>query len=64
MIASLLRLLALRPLLGMAILGVPVLVLIAIGLATVVAFKVVVALAVPALVLLLVVWAVRRLARS
>jgi hypothetical protein len=64
MIASLLRLLALRPLLGMAILGIPIVVLIAIGLATVLAVKAAVALAVPLLVVLLLVWLVRRTARA
>jgi hypothetical protein len=60
MIASLLRLLALRPLLGMAILGVPVVVLLAIGLMTVLAVKALMALLVPALVVLSVIWLIRR----
>lgn len=61
MIAALLRLLALRPLFGMAVLGVPVVVLIAIGLVTVFAVKAVMALLVPALVVIAVIWLVRRL---
>ena len=53
MLASVLRLIALRPLLGMAILGVPVLVLLAVGLVTVFAVKAIVALVVPLFVVLL-----------
>ncbi len=64
MIASLLRLVALRPFLGMAILGVPVLALIALGLLTVVAFKVMVALIIPVSVVLLVLWLLRRMKRA
>lgn len=60
MIASLLRLLALRPLLGMAVLGVPVIVLLAVGLITVFAVKAMIALLVPALVVVAVIWLIRR----
>ncbi len=63
MISSLLRLIALRPFLGMAILGVPIIALIAIGLITVLAFKLVVALIIPTVVVLLAIWMVRRLMR-
>jgi type IV secretory pathway VirB3-like protein len=56
MIALLARLFALRPLLGFVILGVPVLALVAIGLATVVALKL---LAFVVLPIVLVVWLVR-----
>jgi antibiotic biosynthesis monooxygenase (ABM) superfamily enzyme len=64
MIASLLRLVALRPFLGMAILGVPVLVLIVLGLMTVVAFKVIAALIIPVSVVLLAIWLFRRMKRA
>ena len=63
MVASLLRLLALRPLMGMAILGVPILVLIGLGLLVVVTFKVVAALFVPVLVIAVVLWLVSRARR-
>lgn len=64
MIASLLRLVALRPFLGMAILGVPVLLLIVLGLMTVVAFKVVVALVIPVSIVLIAIWIFRRMRRD
>lgn len=64
MLGSLLQLLALRPLMGMAILGVPLLVLVALGLAVVVTVKVVAALFVPLLVVVAVVWLVRRMRRG
>lgn len=60
MITAFLRLFALRPLLSMAILGVPVLVLIAVGLATIFAVKALVFVVLP---LVLVIWLVRRLLR-
>jgi hypothetical protein len=63
-VQSLLRLLALRPFMGMAILGVPILVLIGLGLLVVVTFKVVAALIVPLLVVGAIVWFVRRLRRT
>ncbi len=64
MIASLLRLVALRPFLGMAILGVPIIALIAIGLMTVLAVKLVVALIIPAFFVVLAIWLIRRMRRS
>lgn len=64
MVQSLLRLLALRPFMGMAILGVPILVLIGLGLLVVVTFKAVAALFVPLLVVAAIVWFVRRLRRT
>ncbi len=60
MIAALLRLFALRPLFSLAIFGVPVLVLIAVGLFAVVALKALVFVVLPIVV---VVWLVRRLLR-
>ncbi len=63
MISSLLRLIALRPFLGMAILGVPIIALIAIGLITVFAFKLFVALIIPTILVLGGIWLVRRLMR-
>ena len=56
MVASLLRLFALRPFLTMAILGIPVMILVAIGLFTVLAFKVLVFVILPIAV---VVWMYR-----
>jgi hypothetical protein len=61
MIAALLRLLALRPLLTMAILGIPVLVLIVIGLFTVIALKLLVFVVLPVVA---VVWLLRTFLRS
>ena len=61
MIASLLRLFALRPFLTMAIMGIPVLILIGIGLLTVVLFKLLVFVVLPIVV---VVWLFRRLSRA
>jgi hypothetical protein len=61
MIASLLRLFALRPFLTMAILGVPVLVLIAVGLLTIMLVKFLVFVVLPIGV---VIWLVRKLVRS
>ena len=61
MIAALLRLFALRPLFSLAIFGVPVLVLIAVGLFAVVALKALVFVVLP---IVLVAWLVRRLARN
>jgi hypothetical protein len=58
MIASILRLFVLRPLFTMAILGVPVLILIAVGLLTVMALKFLVFVVLP---IALVVWLVRKL---
>ncbi len=56
----LLRLFALRPLLSMAILGIPVLMLVAVGLITIFALKVIVFVVLP---ILLIVWLVRRFSR-
>lgn len=61
MITALLRLFALRPLLTMGILGFPVLLLIAVGLFTIFALKVLVFLVLPAVV---VIWLVRKAYRS
>lgn len=60
MLTMLLRLFALRPLLSMAILGIPVLMLVAVGLITIFALKVIVFVVLP---ILLVVWLVRRFSR-
>jgi hypothetical protein len=61
MIASLLRLFALRPFLTMAILGIPVIVLIAVGLLTIVLLKLLVFVVLP---IVMVVWVVRQLFRA
>ncbi len=58
MIASILRLFALRPFLTMAILGIPVMLLIAIGLMTVMVLKFVVFVVLP---IALIVWIFRKL---
>ena len=58
MIASILRLFALRPFLTMAILGIPVVLLIGIGLLTVMILKFVIFVVLP---IVLVVWLFRRL---
>ncbi len=60
MIAALLRLFALRPFLTMAILGIPVVILIAVGLFTIFAFKFLVFIVLP---MALIVWVMRRLMR-
>ena len=60
MISSLLRLFALRPFLTMAILGIPVIVLIAVGLLTIMLMKFLVFVVLPVVA---VVWLVRRLLR-
>lgn len=61
MIAAIFRLIALRPFLGMAILGIPILLLIAVGLITILAFKFFVFIVLP---IVAVVWLVRRIKRS
>lgn len=61
MIASLLRLFALRPFLTIAIMGVPVLILIAIGLFTIVVIKLLIFVVLP---IAIVVWVIRRLGRG
>ena len=58
MLSSLLRLFALRPFLTMAILGIPIIVLIAVGLLTIVLMKFLLFVALPVIV---VVWLARRL---
>ena len=60
MISALLRLFALRPFLTMAILGIPVLVLIAVGLLTIVVLKFVVFIVLPVVA---VIWLVRKVFR-
>ena len=60
MIAALVRLFALRPFLTMAILGIPVILLIAVGLFTIFALKFIALFVLP---VVFVVWLVRRLLR-
>ena len=60
MIAALIRLFALRPFLTMAILGIPVVLLIAVGLFTIIAFKVLLFIVLP---IALVVCLLRRVMR-
>jgi hypothetical protein len=60
-LASIFRLIAMRPLLSMAILGIPVILLIAVGLATILALKVLVFVVFP---IVLVLWAIRRFKRK
>jgi len=60
-IATLLRLLALRPLLTMGILGFPILLLVAVGLFTIMAVKLLVFVVLPAAV---VIWLVRKAYKS
>ena len=57
MIAAILRLFALRPFFTMAILGIPVLVLVAVGLVTIFAFKFLIFIVLP---LVIVIWIIRR----
>lgn len=61
MIALLLRLFALRPLLSMAIFGIPILALVAIGIVTVFALKILIFIVLP---ILLIWWLVKRARRS
>jgi len=61
MLGSLLRLLALRPLLSIAIFGIPLLVLVAVGLFTILALKLLVFIV---LHVLAVVWLFRKFSRS
>ena len=61
MITSLLRLFALRPLLSLAIFGIPILVLVAVGLFTILAFKLLVFVVLP---IFAVVWLYKRMSRS
>jgi len=57
MLSALVRLFALRPFLTLAILGIPVIVLIAVGLITIMALKFIVFIVLPIVV---VVWLVRK----
>jgi hypothetical protein len=61
MIAQLLRLFALRPFLTIALFGIPLFVLVAIGLVTVFALKFIVFVVLP---IVLVVWVIRKLTRG
>ena len=61
MIASLLRLFALRPLFSLMIMGIPLLLILAVGLFTILAFKFLVFVVLP---VALVVWVIRRMRRS
>ena len=61
MIASLLRLFALRPFLTIALFGIPIFLLVAIGLLTVFALKLFVFVVLP---VVLVVWVLRKLLRG
>lgn len=61
MITALLRLFALRPLLSLAIFGIPIMVLVAVGLFTILALKLLVFVVLPILV---VVWLYKRMSRS
>ncbi len=61
MIVALLRLFALRPLLTLVIFGIPLFVLVAVGLLTIIAFKVLVFVVLP---IVAVIWLLRRLSRS
>ena len=58
MLSAILRLFAIRPLLSLAILGIPVILLIAVGLITIVAMKFLIFVVLP---IVLVVWVVRRI---
>jgi hypothetical protein len=58
MLGALLRVIALRPLLSLAILGIPVILLIAVGLLTIMALKFLVFVVLP---IILVVWVVRKI---
>ena len=61
MLALIFRLFALRPLLSMAIFGIPILVLVAVGLITVFMLKLLVFIVLP---ICLIVWLVRRARRQ
>jgi hypothetical protein len=61
MLVALLRLFALRPLLSLAILGIPLLVLVAVGLFTILALKLLVFVVLPVVAI---VWLFRKLSRS
>ena len=61
MITALLRLFTLRPLLSLAIFGIPILVLVAVGLFTILALKLLVFVVLP---IFAVVWLYKRMSRS
>lgn len=61
MFSALVRLFVLRPLFTMAVLGIPVIVLIAVGLFTIMALKFLVFIVLP---IALVVWLIRKVFRS
>lgn len=61
MLVALLRLFALRPLLTLALFGIPLVVLVAVGLFTILALKLFVFVILPVLA---VVWLIRRFTRS
>ena len=61
MITALLRLFALRPLLSLAIFGIPIMVLVAVGLFTILALKLLVFVVLP---IMAVVWLYKRMTRS
>lgn len=58
MIAAILRLLALRPLLTLTLFGIPILILVMVGLLTIVALKIFVFIVLP---ILLVIWLLKRM---
>jgi hypothetical protein len=58
MIASILRLFLLRPLFSLAILGIPVIILVAVGLITIMALKFLVFVVLP---ICLIIWVVRKI---
>ncbi|MDQ2929345.1 MAG: hypothetical protein M3Y05_00780 [Gemmatimonadota bacterium] len=61
MLVAMLRLFALRPLLTLVIFGIPLFVLVAVGLLTIIAFKVLVFVVLP---IVAVIWLLRRISRS
>jgi hypothetical protein len=61
MLVALLRLFALRPLLTLVIFGIPLFVLVAVGLVTILAFKLILFVILP---IVAVVWLVRRFSRA
>lgn len=64
MLSMLLRLFALRPILTAAIMGFPVLLLIAVGLVTIYALKALLFIGVPVLLVILAIWWFRRASRK
>lgn len=61
MIASILRLFALRPFFTLAIFGIPIVVLVIVGLLTIMAFKFLIFIVIP---VALVVWLIRAIMRA